>query len=502
MRDSSAGFTEAPSSWLASFSLCCAPLASIFAREPRRRKSPSATAISWPLGRFSDQDLLIDQDDEKHPYPVVCDPPASHPRPVAVAETMSQYNDNGKRHRRTKKSKGSNWTSFSMRSRLWSDASSRRPQISSPSDFRHVSSASFQYPGEGERRQADEARGIRPSSFRPLELSIHMLDHHASPMLPQFELPRAVATPPPAYHHVQSDEDQSDDDIRLVRQRSYASFLSFHVPRKPVVDSFPSPVSEAPPRIPPKSPGRARARTSPEMDRIRERVANAMNEMERLQKQIDDVIERQSLYSASRPSTSQSQARTVHDFQLEPMPSIPALPPAAPSFAERLNSDADRPATAPSRSSMPTQDGPEPPAVANRPPPGRREGRAPPPPLPLVLRPPLRKKKSFSRVSTWLFPSGEHSREISLESITNLPRPVKGGEGFYQCVAVGGQVARPSFESLNTVSTWESGDRNSPSVPTAWSPDSTPATKQDELQLERTGTFGSNVGRPAVGVAL
>ena len=60
------------------------------------------------------------------------------------------------------------------------------------------------------------------------------------------------------------------------------------------------------------------------------------------------------------------------------------------------------------------------------------------PPLPLVLRPPLRKKKSFSgrRVSRWLFPAPAGGEEVQVQgvggSVTNAPRPVRGGEGFYQ----------------------------------------------------------------------
>lgn len=47
------------------------------------------------------------------------------------------------------------------------------------------------------------------------------------------------------------------------------------------------------------------------MEAIKERVAYAMNEVEELQKKINDIIERQSLYTASRPSTAHSMARTV-----------------------------------------------------------------------------------------------------------------------------------------------------------------------------------------------
>ncbi|KAH7327915.1 hypothetical protein B0I35DRAFT_3876 [Stachybotrys elegans] len=408
---------------------------------------------------------------------------------------MSQHS--GRRKRSSKWKGGSSWTGFSVRSYFKADASLRRPQISAPSDFRHVSSASFQFPPQEEHRQLRQPPAARPSSFRPLELSIHMPENHVSPILPHFDYSRRLATPPPAYipRH-------SDDDHQLVHETSYSSFPTFHIPRRPTVDSSPSSVESTPPRIPPKSPGRARAHTSPDMDRIKERVANAMIEMEKLQKQIDDVIERQSLYTASRPSTAHSMARTLPD--LEPMPSIPALPPAAPSFAERLYLDVERPQTAPIRSPIPSPSHTERGAsAAKRPPPTRRDNGPLPPPLPLVLRPPLRKKKSFSRVSNWLT-GGEHSRDMSLDSVTNLPRPVRNGDGFYQCVPAGGRsYAISSFESLQSVSSWETSD-NMATAPTAWSlsPQSTPRSRKGEPLLERTATFGSKDGRGTVGVAF
>lgn len=88
--------------------------------------------------------------------------------------------------------------------------------------------------------------------------------------------------------------------------------MSFHVPRKGGVGGSPSTMNDAiPPLIPPKAKARARAHTSPEVNVITERVASAMIEVERLQRQIDDVIERQSLYAPSRPSTAYSMAQTM-----------------------------------------------------------------------------------------------------------------------------------------------------------------------------------------------
>jgi len=287
--------------------------------------------------------------------------------------------------------------------------------------------------------------------------------------------------------------------------------MSFHLPRR-----SPSMTNDdSPPTIPPKA--RARAYTSPNVEKIVERIASAMIEVERLKEQIDEVVERQSLYINSRPSTAHSMARTMTD--MEPMPSIPALPPVAPSFSERLNTPVsagfDRPQTAPTKAPLQIPNRAktftEASAPFSSPSSSRlRMDRPPPPPLPLVLRPPLRKKKSFSRVSTWLFPDGSHGRDMSVDSVTNLPRPVKGREGFYQCVTPAEASARRSFDTMSTVSTWETEDEDR-TVPTTTSPESSPATKSPaamrlgESPMERSAGFSNAVTAPrlsSVGVAF
>lgn len=120
----------------------------------------------------------------------------------------------------------------------------------------------------------------------------------------------------------------------------------------------------------------------------------------------------------------------------------------------------------------------------------------PPPPLPLVLTsvraaPPLRKKKSFSRVSNWLFPSAtspsehEHTRNISMDSVTNTPKPVTSREGFYQCVDPNASTRNPSFTSVTTVSTLES-EVDEPTLPTDWTPESSPRSATRDLSRMRT----------------
>lgn len=215
----------------------------------------------------------------------------------------------------------------------------------------------------------------------------------------------------------------------------------------------------------------------------------------------------------------------------EPLPAFPIMPPTAPSFAERVS--IDRPRTAPSTQAalQPPPPPPPPPAPTPAPGPGpaisafaaapagaplkerahsfqqpakpRAAPEAPAkkavltsafnshppysspkiidnsvdmgvplaPPLPLILRPPLRKKKSFSRVSDWLFPAGgeadeserravaaaaaaaaaaapanygyghgiKHRRDVSRDSVTNTPRALAHGEGYYQTLPLAGQ---------------------------------------------------------------
>jgi hypothetical protein len=247
-----------------------------------------------------------------------------------------------------------------------------------------------------------------------------------------------------------------------------------------------------------------------------ERIASAMLEKERLQAEIDSIVERQSIYTNSRPTT----AYGMQD--LGPMPSIPALPAAAPSFAERLSIDSARPQTAPPTQPIhiPRRQKSFAEAVArfNNSPVSNRtrdETERPlAPPLPLVLRPPLRKKKSFSRVSSWLFPGGDgqHQRDISLDSLTNQPRPVTDKEGFYQIAS----QRRISLDSVTSGSSqWrteeEDGDKSA-TVPTTWSPGSSPMTVQESPTNLRpsmadrmaTGTFGKRPShRPqSVGVAF
>lgn len=212
------------------------------------------------------------------------------------------------------------------------------------------------------------------------------------------------------------------------------------------------------------------------------------------------------------------------------MPSIPALPAAGPSFAERLS--IDRPRTAPPKSftpglgaegpiqevpdifdtsQLPTQQQQQ--RYTSRPS-DRMLERQLAPPLPLVLRPPLRKKKSFSRVSNWLFPADgaeHHQRGMSFDSVTNAPLPVTESDGFYTCMA---PARRTSFDTMSSTYSWDT-QAEERTQPTTMSITDSPITKQETRQttpnstpwVGRTATFGrvANDTRPrpqSVGVAF
>ncbi|KHN97889.1 uncharacterized protein MAM_04278 [Metarhizium album ARSEF 1941] len=281
--------------------------------------------------------------------------------------------------------------------------------------------------------------------------------------------------------------------------------MSFHVPRRHVVDpALPAGPKELPPQIPPKSRHRARAYTAPEAEAIKERVASALIEVDILQRKINDVVARQSIYINSRPSTAHSMMiQQIHD--LEPMPLIPALPPAAPSFSQRLNADIKRPLTAPIKASanaIPCHEKttPEDSLMATV-----KQNQAVSPPLSRVLRPPLRKKKSFSHVSAWLFSDHDQGKPRDFDVVTNRPKPVKNRGGFYQIVSAHGTVGQRSCESINSISTWQSRDEED-TTPSMSSSESTPMSKQEEKsKTDRRATFGKDdarIGKPPVGVEM
>lgn len=191
------------------------------------------------------------------------------------------------------------------------------------------------------------------------------------------------------------------------------------------------------------------------------------------------------------------------------MPEIPALPPAdAPSFSERLSFD--RPRTAPAKQPVriPHRGTSFTDAAAFA---RKIESRGMLPPLPLRLRPPLRKKKSFSRasihrVSTWLFNGADHGTDISLESITNEPKPLSGEDGFYQTLKPASNQ-RSSLDTFSTVSDWSAAEEQQ-TLPTSTSAHSPAARAADTppsehmTPLSRPKTQVAPPKRTSVGVAF
>jgi len=498
---------ETYASWLHSISQCCLPLSSRHDEKHRLSDAGSWTyerdTVRLRLSGGTWRRTLTGTEPERTADEdgIYRDQPSREPPPSAAQQWPSERDDgNGRAQKRTT-SVGSR---FSVRRRFMSNSSSssRRPQISAPTNFRHIYSESFQFPSPQPRQ--------RPVFFRPLELSIYAPNNQLSPLLPDFDLDEHIPPPPAAYTRRDTANACWDGSSATLTHERSTSSMSFHLPRRQTheASSFSESQDSTPPRIPPRS--RARAYTSPNVDVIVERIASAMIERDRLQWEIDSVIERQSIYTNSRPTT----AYGMQD--LEPMPSIPAVPAVAPSFAERLSTES-RPQTAPAQPiQIPKRQTPFAEASArfnNSSSRLERNGLERPlaPPLPLVLRPPLRKKKSFSRVSSWLFPNNEqHQRDMSLDSVTNLPRPINEADGFYQTVSPAG---RDSFGTLTSASSsWETEEGQSQTVPTTWSPGSSPMVTQDPTPIKtrappmmsRTAVLAAGDGhRPlSVGVAF
>lgn len=600
------------------------------------------TSLTWVLD--TEKPIVIKR--EQQPTfipPLYAEPVFSNER--SFEQTLERQRG---RSRSVKGARSSHGGSVSRsRARWLSRSSSRprqRPQISAPTNFRHVHSESFQYPSPSDhpsqqcllpqtqpqpQQQEQQQQHIyeqqqqlpkrsRPPSFHPIELSIR-----ASPLLPHFvgdenETTTRITPPPPAHIVENNNITQWDISSSTMGPNDVDYPTSFHLSRHAVGQVQQSSTnSQFPPRIPPKS--RARAHTAPSTDIMLERIASAMLEKEKLQAEIDELVERQSVYKGSRPGSPVGysgmiiygapisvQLTNTRQTASESMPvfDVPAMPAAAPSFAERVSYDERRPKTAPS-SSQPqgpgtfsamsggsaTPDGTtlalavaafnsHPPMInfahhwygqhgfdhaangdrpvssastarANESRSRTSTGPAPPqriitsefdrplaPPLPLVLRPPLRKKKSFSRVSNWLFPgnngsvsdnysnssptdtyhsnsySKRHEHSISKDSITNVPRPIKENEGYYQCFSPSqgsnqqyqqqqqqqGNNQSDSASSASSLSSWRSEEEEMPT--TTWSLGSSPVRQTPGQTPKQTPVLSADEASFAVNAAF
>ncbi|KAK2630465.1 hypothetical protein QTJ16_001285 [Diplocarpon rosae] len=418
-------------------------------------------------------------------------------------------------------SRASSRRSFAVKRKLNAYNGSRRPRIGPPADFRHVGSASAR-------------RASWSGDFRPLVLSIHVPSNKLSPILPYFgdfsdaPLPsrysREMLGQTATRIHPTDESAVSAQDLRKpVRSGSGTSWEST-AQHKSRPDSFRTQdflavLENHIPIAPP--PARLRANTEPV---AYERVQTALHEKYKLEqrvKSLEETIEkRRSVYLNDRLSASHvsSRAASIYSVSQEPMPSPTSFtnfyttPSAAPSYAQQaLSPPVKRPATAQSKKghtlseSLPwteasatfTTPSHSPASTASTRPSSRPSSQPeycilPPPPLPLVLQqtsPVLGRKKSFSRVSSWLFPSsGEHTRDISLDSVTNNPRPITIHDGFYQCFIQPSQHAGSS--SVSTFSTLESeSELDEPIFPVTGSPNLSAIGKhKQEITIRRVST--------------
>lgn len=300
----SGALAEAYNAWLDSLSSCYATISPCL---NGRNKDPShqRELCHCPMTdrgsceKPGSQVLSLQAVREKDEFLVLRDQPTITPPPTLGPLTGTAARGEAFMEQRpasVRRGKGRRRRGFSVAKRFWShgSSSSRRPKISAPSNFRHIHSESFQFPPAS-----------RPRSFRPLELSIYV-DDNLSPILPHLVSEQSDVFPPaPAHMHSSSFDSNGST---LTHQRTLSS-LSFHVQRRPVprqagsASTQDSEDPETPPRIPPRSRMRARS-SADQVDRMVERVASAMLERDRLQAEIESIVERQSIYMSSRPSTA------------------------------------------------------------------------------------------------------------------------------------------------------------------------------------------------------
>ncbi|KAG5960891.1 hypothetical protein E4U56_004099 [Claviceps arundinis] len=351
-----------------------------------------------------------------------------------------------KPQKNTRKSFRAIRASFTRRDQSRSDGTSRRPLISAPSDFRHVRSGSHEsdiktsaFGAHSVSRPVGRTPGVsvtQRNHARSSEHDTHWPYQRISPTIPHFELHNiATSTPDPAYR-----AERSEQTDAWSRQRGYSSKSG-----KPGrITSTYDDVS----RLPAESKYRDRAGTAIKVDVIRERRATGVVKAEKIQGQMEDAIEQQWFYDSSCPSASHLVAPTM------PAP----LPPAAPSFAACKAVDVKRPQTLTLKVSGPADRqrfGHE----------DRKSSKARQcdagslsPRLTLVVRPPVRKRDSFSAVSTRMFSGQALAKKANVDPTTSKPKSVKGGDGFYQMVS--GPSCWRRNESFDSISTWHTEDED------------------------------------------
>ncbi|KAK6609848.1 hypothetical protein H4I95_02907 [Botrytis cinerea] len=423
MQSLSRFLTDAQMAWLTSSINCCAAGDEVESCEPEK----SMRIING--------------------QPQLISPPLSQsPERPPTASAFERPDTRGKERTRTRSRTSSRGSSFTLKRNVSSRASNRMV-ISAPYNFQHHTETSYV-------REPERVVLRKEPRLRPLELSIYLPGNRLSP-LPEFG---------PHFN-----EDKTNRP--LVHMRS-ESALEFRVPRKPVLSTVMERRSMNTEELlnalsndlPHERPTRLRANTEPlAYERVKSALLENM-ELDKKLKELDDAIERRSIYLPSRPVSRASRAESrqerresIYSEFTEPMPAITELP---------LHHIDHRPQTAPSRPRrMKSLD-------SSLHAPKLLKERPLPPPLPLVLQTPqiTNQRKSLSRVSSWLFPSGseqQHTRHMSLDSVTNTPRPVTSRDGFYQCIEVK-EVHNP--HSVSSVSSIRSEvDGNEDYEATSWS---------------------------------
>jgi hypothetical protein len=532
---------DAYTQWLSSAVSCCASLG-----DCERSQKLDGMPFQYPIERPT----LTTKGIEK-PMIVLHN---QQPRLIPPPRPFSQYRPSTRSsarevlaRSRDLASRAASRGSFSVRRKVNAYNGPRRPRIGSPTDFRHVQNV---MPRRTER-------------FKPLELSIYLPENRLSPILPYFGASEEVlpSFPPPTFAH---DRSMSSSSAHLIpRKPVYAhggsrggSFDAGNAPSRYVDWVSPSAVDLSIQRPSldkelPAFPAPARLRHEPPNHNLRAseqytRVRSVLKERDDLDRRLhdlDDMIERRRSVYASRPPTATA-------TYLPPPPSkdhIPfnlfiylcfiATPPTQTSQPTIIVPILTPPSTPPRPSSKPTLRIPHPPlrhaSFTSHPPtpPDQRTYRLPvtispteppPPPLPLTListtpYPPLRKKKSFSTVSKWLFPTPIDGADgtDAMQGITNSPRPIGKGEGFYRCVELSEAAEQKdigfqhSSVSLSTLASEGDISAHTPSpdksTRTQQSPEVvTPRTAQEVFVLadgdgdedeDKVSTFGRKTGR-------
>lgn len=192
-------------------------------------------------------------------------------------------------------SRASSRGSFTLRRNTSSRASSRMV-ISAPYNFQHHTETSFV-------REPERVIVKDSPKLRPLELSIYLPGNRLSP-LPEFG-PRNV---------------DGKSDRALLHMRS-ESALEFRIPRKPLLSTVMERRSMNTEELltalandsSNERPARLRADTEPlAYERVKSAVLENM-ELDKRLKELDDAIERRSVYLTSRPTSRASRVESRHE---------------------------------------------------------------------------------------------------------------------------------------------------------------------------------------------